>query len=270
MTGRGSGRQVDSFRRDERSPRLPGGGHHGPAETNGPRGWILLLLAASLGSLSILTGSRWLPPLLQAIPAWWVLLGDLRQGRPVRGAVRMLAWAVLASLTVIGISIHAPAAAEHSILRGAAYREEMFAWIRTGVGAESDPRRFIPQHALHYALVLGLSFASAGLAGLLLGTALLNYMNFYVGSLISAAASPQTAILLGWPPWSVLLVVGFILGAVAAAHLLLGRVLRRAPWNPHGARRMLMASLGLVLADITVKALLAPYWRVLLGRALAP
>lgn len=233
-----------------------------------PRSWVLLLLSATLGSLAILTGIRWLAPLLQALPAWWVLLRDLRQGRPARGAVHMLAWALLASLVVIEISRQAPAETAPGVFRGAAYRDEMFAWIRTGIGAESDPARFIPQHAAHYALVLGLSLASAGLAGLLLGTVLLNYMNFYVGSLVHAAASPVLASLTGWPPWSILRVAGFIVGAVAAAHLLLGRVLHRAPWNARVAGRMFAASLGLVLADIAVKALLAPHWRILLARVL--
>ena len=62
-------------------------------------------------------------------------------------------------------------------------------------------------------------------------------MNFYVGSLVHAAASPALAGLAGWPPWSMLRVAGFVVGAVAAAHLLLGRVLHRAPWNPRVARR---------------------------------
>lgn len=236
--------------------------------TDGLRGWTILFLSATLGSLAILTGVRWLAPALQAVPAWWVLLGDLKHGRPARGAARMLAWALLVSLVVIEISRQAPAAAAPGVIRGVAYRDEMFAWIRTGIGAESDPARFIPQHALHFALVLGLSFVSAGLAGLLLGTVLLNYMNFYVGSLVGAAASPALAGLIGWPPWSILRVAGFIIGAVAAAQLLLGRVLRRAPWNPRSARRMIAASLGLVLADIVVKALLAPHWRHALARAL--
>lgn len=249
-------------------PELPAHNHPVPGGTAGPRGWVLLFLSATLGSLAILTGVRWLAPLLQAIPAWWVLLGDLKQGRPVWGAARMLAWALLTSLVVIEISMHAPATAAPGVLRGAAYRDEMFGWIRTGIGAESDPARFIPQHALHYALVLSLSFASAGLAGLLLGTVLLNYMSFYVGSLVHAAASPTLAGLVGWPPWSILRVAGFIVGAVAAAHLLLGPVLHRAPWNSQVARRMIAASLGLVLADIAVKALLAEHWRVLLARTL--
>lgn len=61
---------------------------------------------------------------------------------------------------------------------------------------------------------------------------------------------------------------GFIVGAVAATQLLLGRVLHRAPWNPQVARRTIVAGLGLVLADIAVKALPAERRRVLLARAL--
>ncbi len=255
-----------------RTDRIASGVRSGPVTgrfgTDGPLGWTVLLLCATLGSLAILTGIPWLAPLLQALPAWWVLLGDLRRGRPARGAARMLVWALVASITVIEISMRNPESAAIGVFRGAAYRDEMFAWIRTGVGAESDPRQFIPQHALHFALVLGLSFVSAGLAGLLLGTLLLNYMNYYVGALVHAAASPALASLAGWPPWSVLRVIGFVFGAVAAAHLLLGRVLRRTPWDPAAARRLIGLCTGLVLADIAIKAVLAPWWRSLLARAL--
>jgi hypothetical protein len=265
---RGGIRPGDDPGGDSIAPKLPARDQPVPGWTDGPRGWVLLFLSATLGGLAILTGIRWLAPLLQALPAWWVLLGDLKQGHPARGAVRMLVWAALTSLVVIEVSMHAPTAAALGVWRGAAYRDEMFTWIRTGIGAESDPARFIPQHAVHYALVLGLSFSSAGLAGLLLGTVLLNYMNYYVGSLVHVAASPALASLAGWPPWSILRVAGFIAGAVAAAHLLLGRVLHRAPWSPQFARRTIVTSLGLVLADIAVKALLAERWRVLLARAL--
>jgi hypothetical protein len=49
---------------------------------------------------------------------------------------------------------------------------------------------------------------------------------------------------------------------------LVSRLLRRAPWNPRQARWMLLVSFGLVLADVAVKAVLAPHWRVLLAGSL--
>jgi hypothetical protein len=229
--------------------------------------WIVLALSGILGSMAALAGVGWLTPILQAVPAWWILVRDLREGRAGLGVVHMVFWSVLTSIAVITLTRHRPGAVEAGILHGAAYRDEMFTWIRTGVGAEGDPSRFLPEHAFHYGLVLVLSFVTAGLAGLLLGAVLLNYMNFYVGALIAAAHSPALAGAVGWPPWSCLRVLGFTCGAIAMAGVLLGRVLRRAPWQPRTVRRLFVASAALVVADVLVKAVLAPHWRVLLGRA---
>jgi hypothetical protein len=229
--------------------------------SEGRRAWILLLLFAVGGSLTLFVGCRWLLPLAQAIPAWLVLVDALRRGRPWRGVALMLFWAACASVVTIELSLYAPAAAEKAILRGATYREEMFTWIRTGVGTEGDFTRFFPEHMQHYGLTLGLSFASAGLLGLSLGAVLLNYMNFYVAELVRASASPTLASLIGWPIWSCLRVIGFVLGAIAAAHFPLGRLLRRAPWDRRTALMMLGASLAFVAADLAVKALLGPFWR---------
>jgi len=259
-----------------RAPRAPDG--TGPARTRGSfarffssegRGaWLrVALLGLAAGLLP-----RLLPPavvpFVQAIPAWFVLFDALRRGRPWRAAGLMLVWSVAISVVVIGITRLDPPAAAAGILRGAEYRDEMFAWIRTGQGAESDPSLFVPQHLRHYGLTMAASFATCGLAGLGFGAVLLNYMNFYVGALVAQAGDPLTASLIGWPVWSMLRVAGFVIGAIAAAHLLYGRVLRRGPWEGPIARRMFLASAGLVVADMLVKAWLAPHWCIWLRRAL--
>lgn len=236
--------------------------------SEGRRAWAWAIGFAVGGSLTALLGVRWLLPLAQAVPAWLILQDALRRGRPWRAAALMLCWALAASVTLIELTRLAPAAVERATLRGPEYRAEMFHWIRTGEGAEGEIARFLPQHLRHYGLTLALSFASAGLLGLGLGAVLLNYMNFYVGELVRAAVRPEMASAVGWPVWSVLRVIGFVIGAVAAAHLLLGPVLRRAPWKRKTAMRMAAASLALVAADVVFKWLLAPVWRRLLDRAL--
>jgi len=247
----------------------------GPALTDGARGVFLAAALGLAGGTAVLIGplggwARYAVPLLQAIPGWLLLLDALRHGRPWRGALLMLVWSLGATLTVIELTIHAGGAVEPGVLRGESYRQEMFDWIRTGVGAESDPSLFLPQHLRHFGLTIGLSFATAGLAGLAAGTVLLNYMNYYVGALVAVAADPAAASLWGWPVWSVLRVIGFTFGATAAAHLLLGPVLRKAPWEARTAVRMAAASLALVVADLVVKAVLSPHWRLLLSAALRP
>ncbi len=238
--------------------------------TAGFRVWIWLLLSAAAGSAAIFLRVPMIVPLVQAALVWPVLWIDLRKGRPGAAVGHMLAWAVMVSIIVIEISIHSPQAAAEGVLAGSSYRDEMFRFIRTGRGPEGDPGQFIPQHILHYALTLGASLISVGFAGLAMGCVLLNYMNFYVGALVLEGSRPVLGSLFGWPVWSILRVIGFVCGSIAAADFFLARILGRAPWNPADVRRLFLWSVGLFLADIVLKALLAEQWRGVLERALLP
>lgn len=233
------------------------------------RPWLYLLLSSFAGTFLLFTRLPWLVVPVQALLPWLVLGQDLREGRPWRGARHMLGWALFTSIWTIAFTQLFPEAAAASIVRGPGYREEMFTFIRTGAGPEGDPRLFVPEHVLHYAGTMVLSFLTAGFAGLALGVVLMNYMNFYVGELVRVGARPAVGLLFGWPVWSVLRVIGFVFGAVALAHLFTSRVLRRTPYD-RAANRLLLLSVGLVLADMVVKAFLAPAWRTLLRRALLP
>jgi hypothetical protein len=237
------------------------------------RGWravLLLFAAAFAGTLFAFAPVIWLLPAAQTLLAWPVLWLELRAGRPGAGARLMLVWACMSSLCMIAFTVAFPHPAELAVFRGIAYREEMFTWIRTNVGAEGTPSQFVPQHFLHYALTLALSTVTAGLGGLLLGTLLLNYMNFYVGSLILHGTRPVLGALFGWPIWSMVRVAGFVLGACAMAHLGLARGIHASPWNGREWRRLLLWSVAFFLADMAIKAALAPYWRKILMRALVP
>jgi hypothetical protein len=78
-------------------------------------------------------------------------------------------------------------------LNGQRYQQEMFAWVRTGVGAEGDATRFLPQHAWHALLFCALSAATGSIASMPMGAALVHYMGQYVG----APGSPPLA-LVSW------------------------------------------------------------------------
>jgi hypothetical protein len=52
------------------------------------------------------------------------------------------------------------------VILGPPYRDEMFAFIASGQGRESDPARFVPQHLLHAGIFAVVTLASGGLLGL--------------------------------------------------------------------------------------------------------
>jgi hypothetical protein len=152
------------------------------------------------------------------------------------------------------------------ILRGEPYRQEMFGWIATGIGPESDWRRFLPQHLLHLAVFVVLTWLSGGYLGLSLGALLVAYMSYFVGAYAEASGHPLLGPLVAWVPWSVIRVFAFVLlGALFSRPLL---VRRAWPFEALEYRLMGLGAAG-IATDILMKTLLAPTYGTLL-RQLAP
>ena len=230
--------------------------------------WLFLVVTTPLLTLlGYSLKTPWLLPLLQVLPAYPLMVRDLKGERLGIAVLRMLLWAALIGVTVEMLALWSPTLGEVSIFHGAAYRDEMLGWIRTGLGKESSPLRFLPEHAFHLGLFVLLSLVSGGFLALLLGAVLMNYMSFYVGSLLGIARVPSVVLLYGWPPWALLRVVAFVMLGV----VLSGPLLKRLGWAPFAREKtrvwLLAAGVGLVL-DVTLKIMLAPHWSERLRSAL--
>ena len=163
------------------------------------------------------------------------------------------------------LSYARPAQTGALFLRGESYRTEMFAWVMTGQGAESRPSQFIPQQLGHAALFSGLALATGGAAAMPMGAVLMNYMGHYVGALAASSRRPALTMILGWHPWAVIRVISFVVIGVVLSTPLLSR-LGKFQVDRGVARTLLIwAGAGLV-ADIVLKALLAPAWQRILLR----
>jgi hypothetical protein len=214
--------------------------------------WLLLPLRAP-----------WLFAVAPVVPLAVVYVRAIAERRPGRAVAFALLWAVALSVSTVAAAALDGDAAARGIWRADLYRDEMVRWIATGVGAEGSPRLFLPRVLTEYAALLLVSALSGGVAGLLLGSLLLGYMNAYVGWVVANAdpgIAPWAAGLLAWPPWPMARVVSFVLAGTAAAlwgwPRLFDRRGRRAP-----TRRLILLSLALLLADIGLKAWLAPQWQ---------
>ena len=133
----------------------------------------------------------------------------------------------------------------------------MLEWVTTGTGCEGDPRCFLPQHILHLGVFLLLARTTAGLGGLAMGAVLFGWMGAYTGALAARAVNPS-ALLLGWHPWAVLRVAGFILLGLACTEPMARRGLPPLP----GRQRLWRWGLALCLADAILKGLAAEWWRL--------
>ncbi len=233
---------------------------------------MLLIAAATVASsiLGFALGWRWALPVLNAVPAYTIILSCLQPGRRGRTIGLLIWWAFWLAVAGVTLTILWPEAAASVTLNGAEYREEMRAWLTAGVGRESTPAEFIPQHLLHAAVFCVMSLLTASTVSLIMGAVLMNYMSFYVGDLIlQCSGSPllARAILLAWNPWSMVRVVSFITLGVILAEPLLSRIRRR---TAAGRGRLVWigaATAGLVL-DVFLKSLLAPKWPGLIGGCL--
>jgi hypothetical protein len=225
---------------------------------------LAVLLLATLASYPLGLALRpwWLLPVLNALPAYLVLLHRLRKGER-GGAVRAMLWWA-AALAIVGTLsfVWWPEPLGSLVVNGPAYRHEMFHWIRTGVGAEGSPRLFLPQHVVHLALFVAIGLATVSAGGILMGTLLMNQMSYYVAGLARAGVPAWAVVLLGWQPWAIARVAAFATLGVLLAEPLLYQLspLVRARLKPIGRGAYVVAALSGILADWFLKALLAPFW----------
>src|SRR5262245_64561377 len=120
------------------------------------------------------------------------MVAALRRGDVRVAVARMLLWALTMGVAATMLSYARPARTDRLFLRGESYRTEMFAWVMTGRGAESDPAIFIPQQATHAAVFAFLAWATGGVLAMPMGAAMMNFMGHYVGALAAASARPVT------------------------------------------------------------------------------
>jgi hypothetical protein len=167
---------------------------------------------------------------------------------------------LLLGVVMVATVVHAREACARAIFHGPEYVDEMFRWIHTGIGAESTPSQFIPQHLMHLAMFIVLALLTASLLSLLMGAALMNYMSFYVGNVILASTDFWKAVWMGWHPWSIVRVASFVVLGVILGEPLICRISGRS-YDSSGAKKLLWLALAGIVADIAIKAALAPWWQ---------
>jgi len=237
-----------------------------------------LIVGATVASYWIgwLIGSPILVPILNTAASYPFMVAALWRGRLISAIGRMLIWAATMAVCATAMSYRHPADTDRLFVGGEAYRVEMHAWVTTGVGAESMPSTFIPQHVWHAVAFAALTLATGGALAMPMGAVLTNYMGHYVGTLAAMGAHPIALMILGWHPWAIVRIVSFVIIGVVLSVPLLMRLARRRSVRATGVRatqpdagqgrRLLAWALGGLVLDIVMKAALAPAWQRLLAR----
>lgn len=208
-------------------------------------------------------GGGWALALLAPLTLYPSFAERVRE-RDYGGAWRLgMLWALLLSAGVIAAVFALPGPAAERIVEGERYRQEMFGWIATGEGKENEWRQFLPEHVLHLAGFLLLTWLSGGYLGLVLGALLTAYMSYFVGSYAAASGHQLLGSVIAWVPWSVIRVLAFVLfGSLFARPLL---VRKAWPFEQKEYRLMAVAAAG-IAADILMKIFLARHYGLFLRR----
>lgn len=204
-------------------------------------------------------------PILNAAAGLPFMVASLRR-RALRPTIaRMLLWALTMAACATLLSFLDPWRAGHVFVRGAAYRDEMFRWVLTGIGAESTPSRFIPTQLTQAMLFALIALLTGSVLAMPAGAVLVNQMSTYVGSLAAASRHPALTMILGWHPWAVVRVVCFVILGVTLSLPVLSRLAGASVNRAEAWRLSGWAALGLAF-DILLKAAAAPAWQRLLIR----
>lgn len=219
--------------------------------------FVILVTLASYW-LASLVGVPVLVPFLNAAVPWWMMGRALRAGRTSGAIAVMLLWAATMAVVSTWMAYRNPSATRELFLRSD-YRDEMHAWVRTGLGAESTPSVFVPRHLAYAGVFTMTAAATGGALAMPMGGVLMNQMGDYVGSMASASASPLKSALLGWHPWAIVRVIGFVILGVVLSGIVLSRVLGFS-FSLARERHWLVAGSALLVLDIVMKWALAPTW----------
>jgi hypothetical protein len=226
-----------------------------------------LTVAATLASYAIgwLIGVPLLVPFLNAAVPWWLMVKSLRVGQVRRAIAIMLVWALtmgVASTSMAALGWSGTRSGGDLFLR-AEYRDQMIEWVRTGVGPESQPGVFIPRHLAYAGVFTVTALVTGGALAMPMGAVLMNQMGEYVGAMTRQSDHPATSVILGWHPWAIVRVIGFVIIGVVLSGVLLSRVMG-FPYALVIHRRWLYLGAGLLALDIALKWVLAPAWATLL------
>lgn len=178
---------------------------------------VLVVLGGVLASILGLVIGGLVLPILQLLAIVYVFLLEVYKRRLWRASGLVLLWSIVLTVVVAGYTCYHGCTDDigYKIIRGREYLDEMITWLTTGKGPEGDPRLFLVPKIIELALFTAVSFATVGVGGLLMGAILLNYMNYYYGTLIWMARGNPVAIVMGWPIYAIIRVVGYVfLGTV--------------------------------------------------------
>jgi hypothetical protein len=179
------------------------------------------------------------------------LLLDGRAGLAV-GAIALGFWAHC--VAAIALSFYFPEKMAVLLPGGQPYWDQTLYWIRTGIDPEYELRNWVPAQLYLIAGIGLFSYTSLGLIPLWRGFYEVDWMNFYVGRLLTMSDNDALAISVGWHWWSVCRGIGYTFLICEAVAFSIERLTRQPSKSSHRARRIrLIVGFAFILLDFFIK-----------------
>jgi hypothetical protein len=225
---------------------------------------LVLVLTPSAVFLARWIRLRAALPVLTAIAGYFPFV-LAAQSSFVKGFLLLLIWTIILSAIVLRLSWIDPEQMESIIWRAKEYTSSMFQWIETGTLPEGSAKQVLLFHLKQTFIYCVVALLTANFFSLILGSALLNYMNFYVARLARSSSHPTAMFFIGWNPWSVVRVLSFLYLGMSVSTLPL-MFLFAIPWR-YSWSLFLPGVAGIVI-DILCKIFLSERWRIKLKDAM--
>jgi hypothetical protein len=220
----------------------------------------VIVLTPIVSYVGLLAGSLILP-ILQTLVIVFFFIPYVASRRLWTAAGLVLLWSLLASIIVAGYyyTTGCNTLMIDKVIHGEKYIKEMLPWVLTGKGAEGDPSIFLIPKVEELTIFTLISLVTAGIGGLFMGSILLNYMNTYYGVLVWLSKGSPVAILMGWPVYAIIRVIGYtFLGTILAYTVIEWVRMRNLRINTtRDYKLMLLLALILIALDFILKSTIA-------------
>jgi hypothetical protein len=203
-------------------------------------------------------------PLAQAALGWAAFLLAFKIVGIGWASASVGMWILGTTVASVYVFVGHPMETDERVMRAAAYRTSMLAWLETGNGPERRPVATAVAHLREAIWYTAAAIATANFGSIAMGAVLLNEMNAYVATLFRAAKRTGLVLLLAWNVWSVVRVAAYVVIGAAAASPLVSLWGWRVDTT---AARLLgvWGALGVVLDLFLKLALARPCGRALAG-----
>ncbi len=150
---------------------------------------------------------------------------------------------------------------------GEEFSDETYAWIQTGSGDEVSPGNYSLGLLKEAGIFAAVSALTGGAGGLIL-LAIRAARDAYVwGNLFGDGKDSLIILLMGWPFWRIVGLLGYANLAVGFGSPLAGLIFKRTNWFKEG-KDFVYFGLILLFLDAFLHWQLAPFWREILNNVL--